>query len=88
MPPMLPEPKSWRRGAVRVRDSNHATPLLQGLEGGDLRGSSVVRDCQVGEIREGFLEEVMLEPRFLSQAGINQVQRREKSPILLIRLIR
>lgn len=42
---------------------NHVIPLLQDLEGKDHGESSVVGDCQVGKIREGFREDVMLESR-------------------------
>ena len=41
----------------------------------------------MSEIREGFLEEVMLKLRSEDQAGINQVQRRENLSILLTLLI-
>lgn len=56
-------------------------------EGEGHGGSSIIGDCQVGELKEGFLEEVMLERRSEGQEGINQVQRRENLPILLILLI-
>ena len=41
----------------------------------------------MGEIREGFLEEVILELGSEDQAGMSQVQQRENLPILHILLI-
>lgn len=68
-------------------DINHVIPLLQGLPDGEGHGgSSVLGDCQEGEIREGFLEEVVFEPRSEGEAGIDQVQKRRThscySPVL------
>lgn len=73
---------SGRRGMEgRECDINHGTPLLQGLpEGEGHGGSSVLEGCQEGEIREGFLEEVMFAPRSEGQAGIDQVQKRRAHP--------
>ena len=55
-------------------------------EGEGHGGSSVTGDCHVGEIREGFLEEVILELGSEDQAGKSRVQR-ENLPILRMLLI-
>lgn len=70
--PPLPDP-------IRVSSQ----PLLQGL---GRRGTWRVicyGDCHAGEIREGFLEEVILELRSENRTGMSQVQRRENLAILL-----
>lgn len=58
-------------------------PLLQGLGRKGTWRVICYGDCHVGEIREGFLEEVILKLRSENRAGMSQVQQRENLTILL-----